>query len=93
MNLAEDFVSTGDPFSEHARKGRGIIDWKRFRHLFNELLMASIGLLIRLSSMTSLLPRKSWLLSLIVLEGSTIPHCVPESRTILISKTSDTDDL
>ena len=55
MNLVEDFVSTGEPFSKHARKAAGIINMKRFYDLFNELLTTSIGLLIRLSLMTSLL--------------------------------------
>ena len=37
MNLAEDFVSTGERFSKHARKARGIINMKKFCDLFNKL--------------------------------------------------------
>ena len=36
MNLSEDFVSTGEPFSKHARKARGIINIKMFCDLFNK---------------------------------------------------------
>ena len=55
LSLAKDFVSIGEPFSRHARKARGITSTKIFCDLFNKLLMTSIRLLIRLSSMTSLL--------------------------------------
>ena len=55
MNLEEDFVSIGEPFSRHARKDRDITNMKIFCDLFNKLLMTSIGLLIRLSLMNSLL--------------------------------------
>ena len=56
MNLEEDFVSMGEPFSKHARKARGIINMKRFCDLFNKLLMTSID--------ASLLQRKIRLLAL-----------------------------
>ena len=64
MNLAEDFVSIGEPFSKHVRKARGTFNMKKFCALFSKLLMTSIGLLITLSLMTSLLPRKTRLLAL-----------------------------
>ena len=42
MNLAEYFVSTGEPFSKNARKARGMINMKKFCELFNKLLITSI---------------------------------------------------
>ena len=54
MNLEEDFEIIGEPFSRHARKARGVTNTKIFFDLFDKLLMASVGLLIRLSLMTSL---------------------------------------
>ena len=51
----EDFVSIGEPFSRHSRKARGITSMKIFCDMFNKLLMTSVGLLIRLRLMTSLL--------------------------------------
>ena len=48
MNLVEDFVSIGEPFSKHVRKA----------------LCSSTGLLIGLNLMTSLLQRKTRLLDL-----------------------------
>ena len=38
MNQEEDFVNTGEPFSEHARTARGVIKMMRFCDLFNKLL-------------------------------------------------------
>ena len=38
MNLVEDFVSTGEPFSKHARKARGIINMKRFLRFVQQAL-------------------------------------------------------
>ena len=65
MTLEEDFANIGEPFSRHAKKkARGITNMKRFCDLLNKLLMTSIGLLIRLSLMTSLLWRKTRLLDL-----------------------------
>ena len=63
MNLVEDFVSIGGPFSMHARKARGTFTVNFFA-LFNKLQRTSIGLLIKLSLMTSLLPRRIRLLDL-----------------------------
>ena len=64
MNLEQDFVSIGEPFSRHARKARGITSMKIFCDMFNKLSMTSVGPLIRLSLMTSLLLRKTRLLAL-----------------------------
>ena len=36
MKLEEDFVSTGEPFSQHVRKARGIINMKRFCDLIKQ---------------------------------------------------------
>ena len=58
MNLEEDLVIIGEPFSRRARKARGISNTKIFCDMFNKLLMTSVGLLIRLSLMTSLLFKK-----------------------------------
>ena len=55
MNLEEDFVTTGEPFSRHSRKARGLTNTKILCDLFNKLLMTSVGLLIRLNLMNSLL--------------------------------------
>ena len=64
MNLEENFEIIGEPFSRHARKARAITNTKIFCDMFNKLLMTSVGLLIRLSLMTSLLQRKTRLLAL-----------------------------
>ena len=42
MNLEEDYVSTGEPFSKHVWKARDFIKTKRFCDLFNKLLMSAI---------------------------------------------------
>ena len=57
MNQEEDYVSTGEPFFMHVWKARDITSTKIFCDLFNKLPMTSIGLLTRLSLMSSLLPR------------------------------------
>ena len=49
MNLEEDFVSIGEPFSRHAKKARGITNMKIFCNMFNTLLMTSVELLIKLT--------------------------------------------
>ena len=59
MNLVEDFVSIGVLFSKHVRKARGIFTMKKFCALSSKLPMTSIGLLTRLSLMTSLLPKRT----------------------------------
>ena len=59
-------MTIGEPFSKHAGKARSITNMKRFFELFNKLLMTSVGLLIRLSLMISLLPRKTQPLGLTV---------------------------
>ena len=59
MKLAEDFVSIGDLFAKHDRKARDTFIMKKFCVLSSKLLMTSLGLLTRLSLMTSLLPRKT----------------------------------
>ena len=64
MNLVEDFVNIGEPFSKHVRKAQSTFNMKRFFDLLNKLLMRSIGLLIGLSWMTSLLQTKTQLLDL-----------------------------
>ena len=64
VNLEEDFVTIGEPFSRHARKARGIASTKVSCDLFRKLLMTSVGLLIRLSMMTSLHQKKTRLLAL-----------------------------
>ena len=63
-DLEEDFVGIGEPFSRHVRKVRGITNMKISCDMFNMLLMTSVGPLIRLSLMTSLLYRKTRLLAL-----------------------------
>ena len=64
VNLEEDFVSIGEPFSKHAWKDRDITSTKIFCDMSKKLLMTSVGLLIRLSLTTSLLQRKIRLLAL-----------------------------
>ena len=44
MNLEEDFVSIGEPFSKHAWKARDITSTKIFCDMSNKLLMTSVGL-------------------------------------------------
>ena len=48
-------LSTWEPFSRHSRNARGITNTKIFCDMSNNLFMTSVGLLIRLSLMTSLL--------------------------------------
>ena len=43
MNLEEDFVSIGEPFSRHARKARGITSTRTSYDLFKKLLTISVG--------------------------------------------------
>ena len=64
MNQEEDFVSIREPFSKHARKARGITNTIIFCDVCNKLLMTLVGLLIRLSLMTSLHFEKTRLLAL-----------------------------
>ena len=59
MNLVEDFVNIGVQISKHVRKARGIFTMKKFGALSSKLPMTSIGLLTRLSLMTSLLPKRT----------------------------------
>ena len=110
INLEEDFVIIGEPFSRHARKARGITNTKTFCDLSNMLLMTSVGLLIKLNLMTSApgldgIPYGVYRCAgglgsnflfhayKAVLEGSAIPDCFAESRTVFIPKTSDIGDL
>ena len=64
MNLVENFVSIGEPFSKYVRKARDTFNMKRFCVPYSKLLMTSIGLLIRLNLVTSLFQRKTQLLDL-----------------------------
>ena len=72
MNLKEDFVSIGEPFSRHAKKAR-VTNTKIFCEMFNKLLMKSVGLLIRLSLMTPCIEERL---------GS---YHFAESRTVFLS--------
>ena len=107
MNLVEDFVSNGEPFSKHARKSRGTVNMKIFCDLFSMLLMTSIGLLIRLSLIPGpdgipygvyrcaggLGSKFLFRAYQAILEGRNILDCFAESRTVFIPETSDIDDL
>ena len=117
MNLVEDFVSTGEPFSKHARKARGTINIKIFCDMFNTLLMTSnwtVGQaefddLLALEKDSAPGPdgipygvyrcagdlgsKFLFRAYQAILEGSNIPDCFAETRTVFIPKTSDTDDL
>ena len=64
MTLVEDHVSIGETSSKLDRKVRGISNMMIFCDMFNKLLVTSIGLLIRLSLMISLLGKKTRLLVL-----------------------------
>ena len=114
MNLVQDFVSTGEPFSRHARKARGIINMKRFVQQATDDIswtidQAEFDDLLALKKYSAPGPDRipygvyrcagglgsKFLFRACkpVLEGSTIPDCFAESRTVFIPKTSDTDDL
>ena len=117
MNLVEDFVSIGEPFSKLARKVRDItnmmiflryvqqapddISWIIDQAEFDDLLALKkdsapgpdgipYGVYRCAGGLGSKFLFRSYQA---VLEGSTIPDCFAESRTVFIPKTSDTDDL
>ena len=75
VNLEEDLVSIGEPFSRHAKKARGITNMIFFYDVFKRLLTTSAGLLINLSLTTSLLWRMIRLL--VLMEFHLVPANVP----------------
>ena len=66
MNLLDDFVSNGEPFSMHVRKALGTFTMRKFCALFSKLLRTSRGLLTKLSLMTFLPPKRTQPLDLTV---------------------------
>ena len=116
MNLEEDFVIIGEPFSRHARKARGItntkdilryvqqapndINWTFDQAEFDDHLALKKnsapgpdGIPYGVSRCAGGLGSKLLFSAhKAVLEGSTIPDCFAESRTVFIPKTSDIHD-
>ena len=95
MTLVKGFVSTGEPFSKHARKARDITNMMVFYDaLKKDSAPGPDGIPYGVYRCAGGLGSKFLFRAYrAVLEGSTIPDCFAESRTVFIPKTSDTDDL